>query len=300
MNQSLQAFVDRKLVARLSRRTVEWLCEHERDFVISRVAGDAVPWQVKPLAELMFLLTALQRHGLRSAALRRLSDTALAEAGKFDWHELAAYDPSAATGMALTADFFRSQQRPAPFDERFFTFLNRLGYFEGMDRLPFRDMDLAYNLSRVVSSEFEKDIPIWFRSTAFGRRQHIVRYTIDDVYSLTHAVFYLTDLGLQPPEKLLDTGTAARLRDELTTLTAAFLRADNTDVLGELLLCWLFCGVERAGLNRVIFRHGMRQMMAAVVEGAVAPTAQTLSSGAGGQRFVSPALSHHSGRSVFI
>jgi hypothetical protein len=39
------------------------LCRHEGDFKIARAANDPVPWQVKPIAELMFLLTALKRHG---------------------------------------------------------------------------------------------------------------------------------------------------------------------------------------------------------------------------------------------
>jgi hypothetical protein len=274
MTRYIHNLLDRTLVGQLGKRTIEWLCQHEDDFRIARAANSAVPWQVKPLAELMFLLTALKRHGLSSSSLDRLSLGALAEAGKFDWHELAAYDPSAATGMALVADFFHSQQQPAPFDERFFGFLNGIGYFEGMDRLPYRDMDLAYNLGRLVSSDYEKEIPIWFRSTAFGRRQHIVRYTIDDVYSLTHAIFYLTDLGLRAPDVLLDPETADRLRTELATLTGAMLRADNPDVLGELLLCWLFCDIERTPLNSAIFDQGLRQMMAAVTDGAVAPTAK--------------------------
>ena len=272
MIRYFQTLLDRQMIARLGKHSIEWLCRHEDDFKIARAANDPVPWQVKPIAELMFLLTALKRHGLRSASLDRLSEGALTDAAKFDWHELAAYDPSAATGMALVADFFHCQERPAPFDDRFFSFLNDIGYFEGMDRLPYRDMDLAYNLARVVSTDYEKDIAVWFRSTAFGRRQHVVRYSIDDVYSLTHAIFYLTDLGLRAPDTLLDAETAERLRTELATLTGAMLRADNTDVLGELLLCWLFCGIERTGLNGIIFEHGLRQMMAAVTDGAVAPT----------------------------
>jgi hypothetical protein len=100
-----------------------------------------------------------------------------------------------------------------------------------------------------------------------------VRYTIDDVYSLTHAVFYLTDLGLREPEHLLGQSEAERLRQELANLTAAVLRADNTDVLGELMLCWLFCGVPRTALNEMIFDQALRLMVNAVTtEGGVAPT----------------------------
>lgn len=260
---------------RFGNQALAWLFEHERDFQIARVNAGAIPWQVKPLAELLFLLVVLKRHGVTSPLLDRLRAVALASGNQFDWHELAAYDPSAATGMALVADCYRTFGHAAPFDDRFFEFLNHIGYFEGMDRLPYRDMDLAYNLGRVVSPDYEGDMPRWFSATAFGRRQHIVRYTIDDIYSLTHAVFYLSDLGLRPAESMLDSATAKRLRAELVTLTAAMIRADNTDVLGELLLCWMFCDVERTWLNQAILNQALYQMSAAVTkDGAVAPSAK--------------------------
>jgi hypothetical protein len=275
MIRSLKDLLVRKRTARLGKSALEWLRDHEGDFKISRVTTDAVPWKVKPLAELMFLLTALKRHGLQTSTLNDLISASADEGAGFDWHELAAYDPSAATGMALVADFYRTHNRPVPFDIRFFEALHEIDYFEGMDRLPYRDMDLAYNLGRLVSPEYENDIARWFRSTAFGRMQHAIRYTIDDIYSLTHAVFYLTDLGLQPPDKLLDAATVARLRSELVTLTAAMIRADNTDVLGELLLCWLFCRVPSTDLGSVVFDHALDRMIAAATrDGAVAPTAQ--------------------------
>src|SRR6185312_12130027 len=88
MNRYIQTLVDRTLVARLGKQTIEWLYQHESDFKISVAVDSAIPWQVKPIAELMFLLTAFKRHGLNSASLDRLSDGAIIEAGKFDWHEL--------------------------------------------------------------------------------------------------------------------------------------------------------------------------------------------------------------------
>jgi hypothetical protein len=274
MIRALETYLNRKHAARLGRNAIAWLCKHENDFAISRAAASAIPWQVKPVAELMFLLTTLKRHGVWNSSLDRLSAAAIATANDFDWHELAAYDPSAATGMALAADFYRSLDRPVPFDREYFGFLNSIGYFQGTDRMPYRDMDLAYNLARMVSPEYDKDLAMWFQSTAFGREQHIVRYTIDDLYSLTHAIFYLTDLGLRDVDELLDEATCDRLRRELSTLTAAMLRADNTDVLGELALCWIFCRVPDNRLNRIIFDEAIHRVMAsATKDGAIAPTA---------------------------
>lgn len=274
MIHALQTLRRKRHVTALGRRTVDWLSKHASDFAITRTAAESIPWRVKPLVELTFLLTIFRRHGFQSHSLNRLSIAALAEAHRFDWQQLAAYDPSAATGLAVVADFFRTMGHPAPFDSRYFALLNSVDYFDGMDRLPYRDMDLAYTLTRVVSAEYEARIPNWFASTAFGRRQHTVRYSIDDLYSLTHAVFYLSDVGFRSTDTLLTPQANSRLLAELPTITGAMLRADNTDVLGELMLCWLFCGVELTALNRLVFRHALDQMMAAVTtEGAIAPNA---------------------------
>jgi hypothetical protein len=284
MIRSLEVLLTKNRAARTAKSTLQWLCEHEQNFSISPAPTEAVPWHVKPLAELMFLLTALKRHGLATPAVERLSEGALADASVFDWHELAAYDPSAATGMTIVADFFQSFGRPVPFDQSYFSLMNGIDYFDGIDRLPYREMDLVYNLGRIVAPEYERTLSSWFRSTAFGRQQHVVRYSIDDLYSITHAVFYLTDLGLRDVELVLDRDTAERLRSELATLTAAMLRADNRDVLGELLLCWLFCGVENNPLNRTIFNHALQQMLASVTDaGAVAPTNEIFRQSVSGQ-----------------
>lgn len=275
MIRSIEALISRTRVARASKKTLSWLSDHESNFQISPAPTEPVPWHVKPLAELMFLLTAFKRHGLASRAVDQMSAGVLSEARAFDWHELAAYDPSAATGMTIVADFFNCFNQPVPFDTRFFGFMNQIDYFGGIDRLPYRHMDLLYNLGRIVSPQYENTLARWFDSTSFGRQQHIVRHTIDDLYSITHAVFYLTDLGLRKAECIVDSSMAARIRSELVTLTAAMIRADNTDVLGELMLCWLFCDVGTKGVNGLVFDRALQVMLSSVTaQGAVAPTAE--------------------------
>ena len=110
---------------------------------------DPTPWLVKPLCELLFLLLVLRRHGIKHPGFQKLHDFVIETANGFDWHALAAYDPSAATPLAMIADYFAVHGKPPPFDMDHFRRLHRTGYFHGMDRIPYRDMDLAYCLSRV-------------------------------------------------------------------------------------------------------------------------------------------------------
>jgi Domain of unknown function (DUF6895) len=271
MREVSRNFAIRRVARRAARKAVTWLEAHREGFRISLDSTEGVPWRVKQIGELMFTLTVLKRHDSRPRALDGLTRFALEEAATFDWHELAAYDPSAATPIAILADFYALENQAVPFDMEYFDLLRQVDYFEGMDRLPFRDMDVAYCFSRIGVPNQQSKINLWFTGTAFGRRQRLARYTLDDLYSLTHAIFYLTDVGLEPIT--LDAVTLRRLHYELVALTAIMMRADNVDVLAEFLLCWVCCGLTPTGPRAIIFRAGMERIFAAISdEGAVAPT----------------------------
>lgn len=273
MIRSIETLFVRKRVEALAGRTLNWLWTNRSGFEVAKSDDEEMPWRIKPLAELVFLLTVLRRHGLHSTTRERLTLYALEIATDFDWHQLAAYDPSAATPLALIAKFFIVEDRPLPFEESFFLFLTQIKFFEGMDRLPYREMDYAYSLGLIGIHDYEKTLTRSFSNTAFGREQHLARYTIDDLYSLTHAVFYLTDVGLRPASQFLDHDLACSLKKALVALTVIMMRADNIDVLSELMLCWLLCKIQMNQLNKVIFNQALKRLLASQTpDGAIAPT----------------------------
>ncbi|MDP9361318.1 MAG: hypothetical protein M3P29_07705 [Acidobacteriota bacterium] len=259
-------------VKHLSRLTLTWLSNHAEEFRVASYGTYSVLSHVKPLTELMLLLVVLAKHQIRDGQVSVLAERAVAHGRQFDWHELFSHDASGATVLGTIAEFFASNQLPPPFEVEFCRFLHSSGFLEGMDRVAYREMDLAHCLMWLVSPDFVGELPGWFASTAFGRRQHLTRYTIDDLYSLTHAAFYLTSFGTRNLGEVLDDSTAERLRIELAALTAIVLRSDNIDVLGELLLCWLFCDVEDTPLNRLLFRQAFARVMSATMpSGQVVP-----------------------------
>jgi hypothetical protein len=274
MRDFLRGILLRRFVATAADGALGWLGARRREFRIAAAAGESVPWQVKPVVELVMLLIVMKRHGVRSRTLDGLRDFALAEVEGFDWHGLASFEPSAATPMASVAELCALESRPPPFEMEFFDLLRGTGFFEGMDRFPYREMDIAYGYSRIGIPGQEARLAAWFTSTAFGRGQILARYTLDDLYSLTHAIFYLTDMGRRDAGAVLDAATAARLRRALVALTAMLMRADNVDLLGELLLCWIFTGLAPTVRERAVFRAGMERVLATVTpDGAVAPRA---------------------------
>ncbi|HET6233099.1 MAG TPA: hypothetical protein VFE05_23685 [Longimicrobiaceae bacterium] len=269
---TLKAVVMQRAAQKSARAAIGWLGEHQSSFRIAGMASETLPWQIKPVSELVMMLTVLTRHGVRSRTLDSLTAFALAETEAFDWHDLAAFEPSAATPLAGLAEFFALHGRPPPFEMEYFDFLRAIDFFEGMDRFPYREMDTAYCYSRIGIPGQQEKMNLWFGSTAFGRGQSLTRYTLDDLYSLTHAIFYLTDMGRRPLHGNLPAEMLERLHRELVALTAMLMRADNIDLMGELLLCWILSGVAPGTRDRTVFRAGMERVLATVTpDGAVAP-----------------------------
>jgi hypothetical protein len=270
---TLKEFVTRRYVKKAAREALQWIDDQRQHFRISSDPSQEIPWRIKPLIELSFLLTTLKRSEVEERAVEPLIQFVLAEAATFDWHELASFDPSAATPLALIADIFALANQPPPFEMAYFDYLRQIDFFEGMDRVPYREMDLVYCYARIGIPDVDRTMKVWFAGTAFGRQQGLARYTIDDIYSLTHAIFYLTGVGQHSAAKHLEASTLDRLRRELVALTAVMMRADNVDVLGELLMCWYFCEIVPTAFEQTLFMAGLERMMASVTpEGAVAST----------------------------
>ncbi|HYK00236.1 MAG TPA: hypothetical protein VE974_00675 [Thermoanaerobaculia bacterium] len=249
----------------LSSATLRWLAEHSDDFRVEAAASRSVLTQIKPLTELMLLLGVLAKYDIRNEHVSRLSDRAIAEANEFDWHRHFSFDASGATILGTVAEFFAANDVEPPFELDFCRFLHTSGYLEGMDRVPYREMDRVHCLAGLISPEYAKELPMWFAGTAFGRRQHYTRYTIDDLYSLTHAAFYLSNFGTRDVAEVLDAETTRRLHNELVELTGVVMRSDNIDVLGEFLICWIFCRVPDTPLNKMLFRQAFERVVSATI-----------------------------------
>ena len=262
----LTDFHRKRQIRKKSAAALRWLSTREHEFAVDTAADgerrlEPTPWLAKPLCELIFLLLVLHRHGVADDIVAKLDRLAIAQAREFDWHQLAAYDPSAATPLATVADYFAIMSEPHPFEVAHLDHLYRSGYFHGMDRLPYRDMDLDYCMSRIGHPVAAQGLAGAFADTAFGKRKNLSRYSIDDIYSLTHSIFYLTDLGFRRPDALLERETVARMRRTLIGLTGIMIRSDNRDVLGELLLCWRFCGIVPDAFEKRLYTAGVDQLL---------------------------------------
>jgi hypothetical protein len=190
-----------------------------------------------------------------------LGKFALAECEDFDWHGLAGYDCSAASPMLMIGDFFLLHGRSLPFEPEIITRMLEIDYLMGMDRIPYRAMEMQYAFGRIGLPNDLQQLAASFSETSFGLKQRIERSSIDDIYSLTHSIFYLTDVGTRPMGSLFSADEVERIRNYLYRLIVILIRVDNCDVLGELILCLHFCDFRPRGTEETIYRSGIARML---------------------------------------
>ncbi|MDV6316269.1 DUF6895 family protein [Idiomarina sp. HP20-50] len=258
------------------RRCLVWLFTNMSKFSIEKDIKSDVPWQVKPVGELVFLLSALHKAGFSSKETERLSSFCIDETKTFDWHELSAYDPSIVTVIFSLHEFYNIKGCQIPWESDYIKMLRQISFFEAMDRVPYREMDHIHSLSLIDKDVDLTELIQWFDDTSFGQNQNIARYTIDDMYSLTHALFYITNMGTRPVTALLKEEVISRIHQVLISLAVSIARADNTDVLGEVLLCWIYTDVAKNERNAMIFDSLLRHILKFQTKrGAIAPNLRT-------------------------
>ncbi|HFI0252595.1 TPA: hypothetical protein ACGO6P_001457 [Streptococcus suis] len=110
-----------------------------------------------------------------------------------------------------------------------------------MNKVPFRQLDNKYSLNRAGIKDNLASYDELYSKTVLGKKLSPFYYSENSMYSLTHTIFYITEMGrgwnLSSIEKT----------DIVSTLK--FLIVDrilekDLDILGELLLCAIFLNLE--------------------------------------------------------
>lgn len=129
-------------------------------------------------------------------------------------------------------NMLRRQARDSPLTDEEIQRLIDIGYATS-ERTAFRWLELRYALD---AGSFRHDLPSeaeLFRLTALGQRVSADSLIEQDVYSITHTIFYLTDFGLRySPLIAKQEGTVVMLEE----LIARAIEARNPDLVAELIL----------------------------------------------------------------
>ena len=105
------------------------------------------------------------------------------------------------------------------------------------ERFPHRELEQAWLISLLTGATMD-DTPV--SRTALAKGIDVISGSRDDAYSLTHALMYATDFGINPNRSL----PADQILSISRSALSGILDDDDFDLAGELLLSWPFLGRE--------------------------------------------------------
>ncbi len=111
-------------------------------------------------------------------------------------------------------------------------------------RSPYRQLDVSYSLSKVgIKSNYpDADSLLW--TTVISKKFNPLYLSDDLAYSITHTIFYITDMGRRDKEFILK----YRVSKLLKTLIYFFELKNNVDLLSECLICLYFITKDKKKL----------------------------------------------------
>lgn len=112
--------------------------------------------------------------------------------------------------------------------------LHRAGYPAGLETTPYRELEMQHLLWKAGVSPRRPNCGLLYRRTTMARCRNPIYYSVAEVYSLTHTLFYLTDIA--GPAAHLPQDECARAITILEPLVVHYWRKPDWDLTGELLL----------------------------------------------------------------
>jgi len=241
--------IHRKLIVSILKRASAWLTLHLHYFHPQTALRMRLDPPHKPFVELVFLCIEWERllterknrdRGLHSPLEKIIAFTnnliKTYDVPGIFWH-----DPEALPAFMLLPRF-ASLVGLSP--NKFSTELNSLiteGYGLIMERLPFRCLDLRYNADHAMNNI--GDIPSLvqlYPYTVVAQRPPISYLYWNDLYAITHTIFYVTDMGHCPIEQTIASFDAEYLRWLVQTVMGMMLWKGDLDIVAECLMCARF------------------------------------------------------------
>ncbi len=138
--------------------------------------------------------------------------------------------PHYATGyLALRA----AGERFPSFEEAI-SYVRLNGYPRIMEKTPFQELGSQHRLWKAGLRAKPPTLGATFRATSFGRGQNPIYLSVPEAYSITHTLFYVTDICGPPVNMSL--ADRHRATDLVGTLLIHYWRKRDWDLSGELLL----------------------------------------------------------------
>jgi hypothetical protein len=226
------------IIDRTEERILMWINNNLNEFDIFKNPPIIEPLKAKALIELAFMCMFYIRYKdiNTNKTIKSCFDHLLNVSKNPLYRERLVRCPSALTLYGtLYVVMYKSGYDDKEFRMIFQNVLDQ-GYSINIERVSFRKMDLNYLLE---CGEFLNNLTPMedlFEETLLSKNPPLLYLHDHDVYAITHALFYLTDFGNRPFPKKLE-AKLDNIRKLISMLLGIYIRENNMDLVGELLIC---------------------------------------------------------------
>lgn len=123
-------------------------------------------------------------------------------------------------------------------------------------KIPYRQLDTKYSLNKAgIESNLRNELQL-FGETTLGKLKNQLLLTDDAVYSITHTIFYLTDMGRRDISFL----TSKFYNDVFLKLIVYYQLKQNMDILSELVISLSFLKTQLSGGQYAIISSALQYL----------------------------------------
>jgi hypothetical protein len=228
-------------LARAGARCWNWLDANAASF--APAAGDSATRnaRLRAFGELVYVLSACRALAREpDPPLRRLVAFAADAVGTFDWESAVMRDARFLVPVLTMIAFLESAGRDAGRWRAVVARRIEVGILDALDLVPYRRLELQRGLERGGFTTGGETFEQLYRRCALAREISVTAMTPEDVYALTHVVFYLCDDGLADARARLPAAEVARLARLVRVCGRVALIGGALDQLAELVACAAF------------------------------------------------------------
>jgi len=211
---------------------------------------------IKPFIELVFLYNGLLMKMTHSEQRETLKFYIFSQIETINFHEKLEDNNVIISGVTTLEEFLLLHKQ-----SKFNDFLTKL-VTEKKDiltqRTPFRNLDTKYSLNQVNISDNLPSYEQLYYETILGKGLSAYYLTPMGMYSITHTIFYLTNMG-RSKEYLYLLADKSELLKNL--LTENMMRND-LDILAEVVMCCFFMQLEEDEDMRELLAYAINFIVA--------------------------------------
>lgn len=193
-------------------------------------------YTVKAFTELLFIQNMFFPKNLFSEhKQRKIDNFVLNIIDKTSFYNYVNQNPDMMSVLPTIIEYLHNHGQKFDGTERI-TELIEYNYDLLAQKTAFRQLDLAYSFRKAnIKTKFDSLQSI-YRLTILNKKGNNFYFSDMDVYSVTHTIFYMTDMGRKEAPEIATNDTLALL----LRLIELYILDDNMDILAELLICLKF------------------------------------------------------------